>query len=146
RGGRAQGREESLRVVPEGRRQGRCLRGIPPWPRVRERNRGREEPHRGAEVVQEGPVVHRRGKQGQGTRVPQVMPVAADAGLVSAEGPIATSGLFVGVLGDLAESMVKRDCGAKDASDVAPGFGGILDVVDSVIFAAPVAYWWLVGW
>ena len=33
--------------------------------------------------------------------------------------------------------------GAKDASQVVPGFGGILDVVDSVVFAAPVAYWWL---
>jgi phosphatidate cytidylyltransferase len=48
-----------------------------------------------------------------------------------------------GVLGDLAESLIKRDCGAKDASQVVPGFGGILDVVDSVVFAAPVAYWWL---
>jgi phosphatidate cytidylyltransferase len=48
-----------------------------------------------------------------------------------------------GVLGDLAESLIKRDCGAKDASQVVPGFGGLLDVVDSVVFAAPVAYWWL---
>jgi phosphatidate cytidylyltransferase len=50
---------------------------------------------------------------------------------------------IAGVLGDLAESLIKRDCGAKDASQVVPGFGGILDVVDSVLFAAPVAYWWL---
>jgi len=48
-----------------------------------------------------------------------------------------------GVLGDLAESLIKRDCGVKDASQVVPGFGGILDVVDSVLFAAPVAFWWL---
>jgi phosphatidate cytidylyltransferase len=48
-----------------------------------------------------------------------------------------------GVLGDLAESLVKRDCGQKDASQTVPGFGGVLDVVDSVIFAAPVAYCWL---
>ena len=48
-----------------------------------------------------------------------------------------------GMLGDLAESLIKRDCGVKDASQVVPGFGGILDVVDSVVFAAPVAYWWL---
>jgi phosphatidate cytidylyltransferase len=48
-----------------------------------------------------------------------------------------------GVLGDLAESLVKRDCRQKDASQVVPGFGGVLDVVDSVLFAAPVAYWWL---
>jgi phosphatidate cytidylyltransferase len=55
-------------------------------------------------------------------------------------------GLTVGVagmLGDLAESLIKRDCQKKDASDVVPGFGGMLDVVDSVIFAAPVACWWL---
>jgi phosphatidate cytidylyltransferase len=50
-----------------------------------------------------------------------------------------------GVLGDLAESLIKRDCGAKDASRSVPGFGGVLDVVDSVLFAAPVAYWWLRG-
>jgi phosphatidate cytidylyltransferase len=48
-----------------------------------------------------------------------------------------------GVLGDLAESLVKRDCRRKDASQVVPGFGGVLDVVDSILFAAPVAYWWL---
>jgi phosphatidate cytidylyltransferase len=48
-----------------------------------------------------------------------------------------------GVLGDLAESLIKRDCGQKDASQTVPGFGGVLDVVDSVIFAAPVAYCWL---
>jgi phosphatidate cytidylyltransferase len=44
--------------------------------------------------------------------------------------------------GDLAESLVKRDCQAKDASASIPGFGGLLDVVDSVLFAAPVAYAW----
>ena len=48
-----------------------------------------------------------------------------------------------GVLGDLAESLVKRECRQKDASQVMPGFGGVLDVVDSIIFAAPVAYCWL---
>ncbi len=55
-------------------------------------------------------------------------------------------GLSVGVagmLGDLAESLIKRDCRQKDASHAVPGFGGVLDVVDSVIFAAPVVYWWL---
>jgi len=48
----------------------------------------------------------------------------------------------VGILGDLAESMVKRDGRMKDASARIPGFGGALDVVDSVLFAAPVAYLW----
>jgi phosphatidate cytidylyltransferase len=47
-----------------------------------------------------------------------------------------------GVLGDLAESLIKRDCQKKDASQAVPGFGGVLDVVDSVLFAAPVAYCW----
>jgi phosphatidate cytidylyltransferase len=48
-----------------------------------------------------------------------------------------------GILGDLAESLIKRDCQKKDASQVLPGFGGILDVVDAIIFAAPVAYGWI---
>jgi phosphatidate cytidylyltransferase len=48
-----------------------------------------------------------------------------------------------GVLGDLAESLVKRDCQVKDAAKSIPGFGGVLDVIDSVLFAAPVAYLWL---
>jgi phosphatidate cytidylyltransferase len=58
-------------------------------------------------------------------------------------------GLTIGVagmLGDLAESLVKRDCRQKDASQVVPGFGGVLDIVDSVLFAAPAAYWWLACW
>jgi phosphatidate cytidylyltransferase len=56
-------------------------------------------------------------------------------------------GLFVGLaaqLGDLMESMVKRDCARKDASAALPGFGGVLDVMDSLLFAGPVAYgYWL---
>lgn len=61
----------------------------------------------------------------------------------------AVFGLLVGVagmLGDLAESMIKRDRGFKDASHAVPGFGGVLDVVDSVIFSAPVAYCCLGIW
>ena len=46
----------------------------------------------------------------------------------------------VAQLGDLMESMIKRDCERKDASQAVPGFGGVLDVIDSLIFAGPVAY------
>jgi phosphatidate cytidylyltransferase len=49
---------------------------------------------------------------------------------------------LAGVFGDLAESLLKRDCQTKDASHSIPGFGGLLDVVDSVLFAAPLAYLW----
>lgn len=50
---------------------------------------------------------------------------------------------LVGQAGDLVISLFKRDAGLKDSSNVLPGFGGILDVVDSPILVAPIAYWWL---
>ncbi|MDA1018533.1 MAG: phosphatidate cytidylyltransferase [Planctomycetota bacterium] len=46
----------------------------------------------------------------------------------------------VGLIGDLAESLIKRDCGKKDSASLLPGFGGLLDLLDSVIYAGPVAY------
>jgi phosphatidate cytidylyltransferase len=47
---------------------------------------------------------------------------------------------FIGQLGDLAESMLKRDAEMKDSSKSVPGFGGILDVVDSLLVTAPFGY------
>ncbi len=53
---------------------------------------------------------------------------------------------IAGLIGDLAESLIKRDAGRKDSSAWMPGFGGILDVLDSILLAAPIAWiLWMSG-
>lgn len=55
--------------------------------------------------------------------------------------PLAVILTAVGVLGDLAESAMKRGAGAKDAASILPGHGGFLDRLDSLLFGAPILYY-----
>lgn len=53
---------------------------------------------------------------------------------------------LIGVVGDLSESLIKRDMQCKDSSGWLPGLGGIMDTADSVVLAAPIAFlWWTTG-
>ncbi|GAB3521901.1 phosphatidate cytidylyltransferase [Arthrobacter monumenti] len=53
---------------------------------------------------------------------------------------LAVSMVAAATAGDFAESMIKRELGIKDMSNILPGHGGVMDRLDSVVFASPVAY------
>lgn len=55
--------------------------------------------------------------------------------------PLAIVLATAGVLGDLAESAIKRGAGTKDAASILPGHGGFLDRLDSLLFGAPILYY-----
>ncbi len=52
----------------------------------------------------------------------------------------------VGLIGDLCESLIKRDAEKKDSAALLPGFGGLLDLLDSPLFAGPIALAWWMWW
>jgi len=96
------------------------------------------------------------GKTWEGTAGGLAFSAAAAVGLARLLGPFpelfdgdgaaAAFGLLLGassVLAGLTNSALKRRCGVKDSSAFVPGVGGVLDVVDSLLLAAPAAWVWL---
>ncbi len=77
---------------------------------------------------------------GGGDEVRQLVPQIYHLGWAAVAGALFA---LVGQCGDLMISLFKRDVGMKDSGSSIPGFGGVLDVFDSPLLVAPVAYWML---
>ncbi|MGO1193297.1 MAG: phosphatidate cytidylyltransferase, partial [Nesterenkonia sp.] len=58
---------------------------------------------------------------------------------------LAVAVVIAGTAGDFSESMIKREIGLKDMSQVLPGHGGVMDRLDSIVFAMPTAYFVVVA-
>ena len=92
------------------------------------------------------------GKTVEGTAGGLVAVVVLSAVLVAAVGQSFIGGAFLGLVigasaqvGDLVESMLKRAAGAKESGRLIPGHGGMLDRIDSFLFAAPVAFLYVIA-
>ncbi|MBK8268063.1 MAG: phosphatidate cytidylyltransferase [Planctomycetes bacterium] len=83
--------------------------------------------------------------------IPMIVKAVADEGslypaMFPSTGKAALFGIamaLVGHAGDLLESLFKRDAKAKDSAAAVPAFGGVLDIIDSPLLTAPLAYWML---
>ena len=72
-----------------------------------------------------------------------VLPRLGEAFTPLSAAVVALAAGAAGFIGDLVQSMVKRDLGVKDLGDVLPGHGGVLDRVDGILFALPVGFYGL---
>ncbi|CAN5270880.1 phosphatidate cytidylyltransferase [soil metagenome] len=75
-------------------------------------------------------------------------PVASLSMTLSATVAFGAIASIAAQVGDIAESLLKREAGVKDSSSIIPGHGGVLDRFDSMLFVLPVSYllfgWWLI--
>tara|TARA_B100000519_G_C14245746_1_gene439729 strand:- start:203 stop:1159 length:957 start_codon:yes stop_codon:yes gene_type:complete len=85
--------------------------------------------------------------------VPAILSIATETEMAISVGPVWAWALYgfvitlAGMIGDLAESLIKRDSQVKDSSAWVPGLGGVLDIMDSITFSLVPAYlFWISTW